>query len=175
MPVQGPYHWLRHHDHRWLERVHGWAHRRFVRRVAWTMSRLGNIDGCMLMWAALAWIAPVAGLRMLLAGSVGVLVYKFLKHRLKRPRPYVRHAHLVARATPPDEFSFPSGHALHASALALIVTFQWPWLWPLALLWLVAMGTSRVMLSMHYPSDVLVGTGLGLLLGTLALGLKWPI
>ena len=78
---------------------------------------------------------------------------------------------MVARVPALDEFSFPSGHTLHAVSFSLIAIAYYSWmLWPL-LLFTVLVAMSRVILGLHYPSDVLVATGLGVLLAEVSLWL----
>ena len=66
--------------------------------------------------------------------------------------------------TPPlDEFSFPSGHTLHAVAFWVMLSAYYPGLsWPLGIFALLV-ALSRVILGMHYPSDVAVGASIGAL------------
>jgi membrane-associated phospholipid phosphatase len=59
--------------------------------------------------------------------------------------------------------SFPSGHALTIFSVAVILSGALPWF---ALLWFALaayLALTRVLLNSHFPSDVLVGAGLGLL------------
>jgi undecaprenyl-diphosphatase len=68
---------------------------------------------------------------------------------------------LATSVAPIDEFSFPSGHTLHAVGFALVVTHHYPdagaVLWPFC----ASVAMSRVVLGLHYPSDVLAAIGLG--------------
>jgi membrane-associated phospholipid phosphatase len=93
-------------------------------------SRLGDgvlwyalMAGLLLSQGAPAW--PVV-LRMAAAGVVGAYLYKVLKRRTSRPRPYRVVPAVVAAALPLDEFSFPSGHTLHATSFTLIATASYP-------------------------------------------------
>lgn len=106
---------------------------------------------------ALAWRGTAVGL-------VSVAIYKLLKGRFNRPRPYERHD-LEPLQPPPDRFSFPSGHAMNNLAIALYVGHFLPQVLPILLPLAVMVGFSRVYLRVHYPSDVLVGAGLGLAIG----------
>jgi len=59
--------------------------------------------------------------------------------------------------------SFPSGHATTAIALAFVIGFLWPRLFPLFLAVGTVVSLSRVPVGMHYPSDVFGGLVVGML------------
>jgi membrane-associated phospholipid phosphatase len=59
--------------------------------------------------------------------------------------------------------SFPSGHTTTAIALAFVVGFLWPRLFPLFFAIGVVVGISRVPVGMHYPTDVFGGLIVGML------------
>lgn len=103
-------------------------------------------------------------IHMLVAGGVGTLIYKLIKGHTLRARPYQVIQAISLGATPLDKFSFPSGHTLHAVVFALVAVSYYP-----ALAWIAApftllIATSRVVLGLHYPSDVLAGALIGLLI-----------
>lgn len=60
---------------------------------------------------------------LLLGGSVGTAIYKFLKHKTTRPRPYQVHQVIVLGERPLDHFSFPSGHTLHAVMVTIVLGY----------------------------------------------------
>ena len=140
--------------------------RPLVRRGFAAVSRLG--DGA--FWYALMALLPFVGgmagvhasLHLAFVGLVALGLYRSLKQSTRRPRPFARHRAITAHIAPLDEFSFPSGHTLHAISFTLVATHYFPvlgWvLWPFAVL--VAM--SRVVLGLHYPSDVLAATLIGI-------------
>lgn len=65
-----------------------------------------------------------------------------------------------------DPHSFPSGHAVRAVMLAVIMLGLGPvWLGLLLLIWAPLVGLARVAMGVHYLSDVLAGMILGLLIG----------
>jgi undecaprenyl-diphosphatase len=91
-------------------------------------------------------------------------VYKWLKHRTSRPRPFQVRQDVLLSGTPLDYFSFPSGHTLHAVAFGMVAVQHYPQLFPIIYPFVVLVGMSRVVLGLHYPSDVLAGAGIGYVL-----------
>lgn len=158
-------------DARCVQRLHRCAGRPgvvFALRVA---SRLG--DG-VFWYCLIAAVAIVFGergracaLHMVLAGAIGVLLVHWLKHRTARSRPYQRlhGVRLYTRAL--DRFSFPSGHTVHAVAFTAVLAHYYPGIALALLPFIVVLGFSRVILGLHYPSDVLAGIAIGFLLAML--------
>jgi undecaprenyl-diphosphatase len=143
-----------------------------VRRVFQLASRLGDGIVWYVMLVALPLVYGTAALRPVLAmaatGAAGALVYKWLKARLVRERPFIRYAGIKLAMAPLDRYSFPSGHTLHAVSFAWQACAHYPELvWVLAPL-AVLIAVSRVVLGLHYPTDVLAGAALGL--GLAAIG-----
>jgi lipid A 4'-phosphatase len=73
-------------------------------------------------------------------------------------------------ATRPDHWSFPSGHAATVSSLALSLTLIWPRGWPAWWLGALLVLASRIVLNAHYPSDLLGGFYIALLVWWAARG-----
>lgn len=69
------------------------------------------------------------------------------------------------------EFSFPSGHTLHAVPFTLMALGHCPMLAWLLIPFTVGVGASRVVLGLHYPSDVLAATGIGVAIASVSLWL----
>lgn len=139
------------------------------------ISRLG--DGvfwytmmmAILLMQGKAGILPV--LHMLLVGLVATMLYKWLKGKTLRPRPYEVHQDIWLTGRPLDRFSFPSGHTLHAVAFSVIAVFYYPVLFVVVVPFAFMVALSRVVLGLHYPSDVLVGALIGLVLSLLSINL----
>jgi undecaprenyl-diphosphatase len=66
------------------------------------------------------------------------------------------------------KFSFPSGHSTTAFAVALSLGSFYPEILPVLLLLAANVAISRVIVGMHFLSDVIVGSGTGALLGYIA-------
>ncbi len=107
---------------------------------------------------ALAWRGTAVGL-------TSVCLYKVLKNHFNRPRPFHRND-LQPLLSPPDKFSFPSGHTMNNLAITLYVCHFLPQILPILLPLAVIISFSRVYLRVHYPTDVLIGAAIGMLLGT---------
>ena len=105
--------------------------------------------------------AALAVVHMTCAGLASTFLYRLLKKGTLRPRPYEVHAHIAAGAVPLDRFSFPSGHTLHAVAFSIVATSYFPVLGPALAGATLLIAASRVVLGLHYPSDVLAGAALG--------------
>src|SRR5215813_5410554 len=113
--------------------------------------------------------APGAVARMVATGLVCTLIYKWLKSKTSRPRPFAVERAVRAGADPLDPFSFPSGHTLHAVAFSIVAIAFYPALAWLLIPFTLLVATSRVVLGLHYPSDVLAGGALGALIASVFL------
>ncbi|HSD68858.1 MAG TPA: phosphatase PAP2 family protein [Woeseiaceae bacterium] len=109
--------------------------------------------------SVLPWIVQMAA-----TGAVGILIYKTLKRYLVRERPYVSHGAIRLGAAPLDRYSFPSGHTLHAVNFTILFGQVEPLLLLVALPFALLVAMSRVILGLHYPTDVLVGAAIGVTL-----------
>jgi undecaprenyl-diphosphatase len=162
-------------DARWCLACNRWARRHVIRAYFAAVSRLG--DG--VFWYALmatlvlidGWQGLLASTHMAATGAVALLLYRRLKRWTRRKRPYANDLRIRALARPLDEFSFPSGHTLHAVAFTVVALHAYPLLAPLLLPFTASVALSRVVLGLHYPSDVAAATAIGGLLGAGSLAL----
>ena len=115
--------------------------------------------------------AVPAVLHMIATGLVCTALYKCVKRATVRPRPFEAHPGMVFVDAPLDHYSFPSGHTLHAVAFTLVAVAYYPWLAWLTVPFTALVAASRVVLGLHYPSDVLAGALLGSLVAAASLSL----
>ncbi|WP_026279808.1 phosphatase PAP2 family protein [Thioalkalivibrio sp. ALJ16] len=156
------------------QRFNHYNRRRFVSRFFGAVSRLG--DG--VLWYLLMLALPLihgpqaawVSLQMAVVGLMALPVYKWLKRRTSRRRPCHRDRPFTRTVDPLDEFSFPSGHTMHAVGFSVVLVAWLPvWAW-LVLPFAVLVAASRLVLALHYPSDVAMGALIG---ATMAGSVLW--
>jgi undecaprenyl-diphosphatase len=160
-------------DDRLSDRVLEWRPPRWVRVWMLGASRLG--DGW--LWVVTAVLLAASGPRgreVLAAGVVSAVIANALlpcvKARVRRPRPCDRARHRSFDIGPlawfpSDRFSFPSGHALNSFAIGSVIALAFPAVALPVLAVAASVAASRVVLGLHWLSDVLVGSLVGALIG----------
>ena len=163
-------------EHGWCLRANALCARRLPFRYFATVSRLGDGMFWYALMGLLVALEGVDGLRASLhlaaTGCAALLLYRRLKRWTRRPRPFASDLRIRAWVAPLDEFSFPSGHTLHAVAFTIVALAHYPALAWLLLPFTASVALSRIVLGLHYPSDVLAATGIGTLL---AAGSLWML
>jgi undecaprenyl-diphosphatase len=100
-----------------------------------------------------------------LSAAAGIALFRALKRTSRRKRPCEIEPHCWASILPPDKYSFPSGHAITAFAVAVSVGFFYPYLEISLLGAAFLIAASRIILGMHFLSDVIAGSAIGIGLG----------
>ena len=164
---------IQNRDHRVMRRVNRWKAPRWIRYWMIAATRVG--DG---------WLWYSLGIMLLLFGGpqrfaavgaagsaaiAGIFVFKALKKISRRERPCQLEPHCWSHVLPPDQFSFPSGHTMTAFSIALVISFYYPGFEGTLYFLAASIAVSRVILGMHFLSDVLAGAVLGSGLGLAAI------
>jgi undecaprenyl-diphosphatase len=160
---------IQSNDHRLMRQVHRWRPPRWLRVLTILITRLG--DGW--LWYLLGIILLVFGgsHRYLAIGAggsaalTGILVFSVLKKVSQRKRPCEIEPHCWAEIQPPDKFSFPSGHSITSFGIAVAVGLFYPDLQAPLLVVAALIASSRIILGMHFLSDVIAGSAIGAALG----------
>lgn len=156
-------------DHDLMRRVNRWRPPRWFQRWMLLATRAG--DGW--LWyglgiSVLAFGGPQRYAAVCAAGGAiltGILLFSVLKQVSKRRRPCAIERHCWSNLLPPDQFSFPSGHSITAFACVVPMSLFYPDLGPPLYFAAASIAASRILLGMHFLSDVLVGCLIGAGLG----------
>ena len=165
----GIFRFIRKRDHALMHRIHHWQAPDWVRLLMVVASHGG--DGW--IWYGLGFLILLFGdhyrFVAVFAGSastaVGLGIYSVVKKATRRLRPCLVEPHDWARILPPDQYSFPSGHTIAAFSIATGVGLFYPMLMLPLLGVAFVVAISRILLGMHFLSDVVVGVLLGTSLG----------
>jgi undecaprenyl-diphosphatase len=156
-------------DRRIMLRVNRWRAPTWVQRWMVFASRGG--DGW--LWSAVGLVLLLFGgprrSEALRAGFVATAVsqaaFFVMKRCFGRERPCATEPHCWATLLPPDRFSFPSGHTMTAFAITFALGSYYPNLLAGLIFCAISVAASRVMLGLHYLSDVVAGMVVGSAIG----------
>jgi undecaprenyl-diphosphatase len=161
--------YIERRDHRLMRRMNRWRAPRWVRFWMIAATRMGDgwlwyeLGAILLIFGGAQRFAAVSAAGA--AGLAGVGVFKLLKLLSQRSRPCQLEPHCWSKVLPPDMFSFPSGHTMSAFSMSLVVSYFYPSLEAPLLFLALIIAVSRIVLGMHFLSDVLAGAVLGVALG----------
>ncbi|MGA8027925.1 MAG: phosphatase PAP2 family protein [Bryobacteraceae bacterium] len=162
-------------DHKLMRKINKWRAPKWIQLLAIGATRAGDgwlwclVGLLILIFGGESRLAAVAA-----AGSaavVGIGIFILVKKISGRKRPCEIEPNCWARLLPPDRFSFPSGHTITAFGVAIALGSFYPVLLPGLLFCAACIAVSRILLGMHFLSDVLAGAmlGVGLALGSRAI------
>ena len=156
-------------DYFLMLRLNRWRPPRWIRVWMLVASRAG--DGWLWWCCGLAVLVSRDSARhqaiaaAALAVVAGIITFKVLKRSVGRRRPCALEPHCWANLLPPDQFSFPSGHSITAFAVAVSLGTFYPAALPVLMFCAVSVAISRLLLGMHFLTDVVAGAALGTTLG----------
>lgn len=137
-----------------------------VASVSRWVSRTGDGHLYLLLGIAVFWLDGSVGklffAAALLAFAIELPIYWLAKNSFKRRRPEEFSHLLQAFITPSDRYSLPSGHTAAAFLMATIIGQFYPEWHDAALMWAVLIGASRILLGVHFLTDVVIGAVLGM-------------
>ena len=133
-----------------------------VAQISRAVSHTGDGHLYVVFAVLIGWLDPDNGTAVLTTGlwafALELPVYLLLKNSVRRARPSA----LPSFIQPSDQYSLPSGHTAAAFVMASLLTAFYPdtawFIWP----WAIAIGFSRVLLGVHYITDIVAGAALGL-------------
>ena len=117
---------------------------------------------CLKKYRAMGISLGIALILCLLIGNLG------LKPLIARIRPYDVIPDIVLLIPPPKDYSFPSGHTMASFASATVIFWYHKRFGICALILGSAIAFSRLYLYVHYPTDILGGVVIGIIIGVAA-------
>lgn len=138
------------------------------RALAIIISKLGNgwiylILGAIVFQVMGREALPVIALAGVNAALLHCL-FPIIKRRIGRPRPFHVDPQLPSLLKILDEHSFPSGHTMTLSGVLVPIVIAWPSITASAATLVLSMAWSRIATAHHYPSDVVAGAALGVVM-----------
>ena len=141
-------------------------HQQQLSRVARSVSKTGDgyaqlgLPLCLYVMGASQGLSYFSA--VMISFAAWLPIYWVLKNTCRRKRPPAAIPAFSAAIIASDEFSFPSGHTAAAFLLATMTVLFFGVIGTPLFLWAVAVGASRVILGVHFPTDSLAGASLGI-------------
>ena len=138
---------------------------------------MGNTEFYLLLLPAIYWcIDRHLGIRVGVVLMLNSALFDLLKMTFHDPRPYWYDLRVRLIGSGESSFGLPSGHAQNAIVFwGLIAAYiqKW-WFWLIAIFIAATVGLSRAFLGVHFPTDILGGWALGIIVLILILWLEAP-
>lgn len=127
--------------------------------IIWIVIALGMM--CSRKTRKCGLLVLVCMLICLLAGNIG------LKNIVARQRPCWIDPSIQLLIPVPRDYSFPSGHTMHSFTAAVMIFFHFKKVGIAALILAAVIAFSRMYLFVHFPTDILGGLVIGVLVAVL--------
>lgn len=141
--------------------------------VSKAVSRTGDGHLYLIIGVAALLADKVDGYNFLIAGLLGYAIelpiYWCCKNSFRRRRPIELSTKMTSYITPSDKYSLPSGHTAGAFLMATLLGHFYPMLYVAALIWAACVGLSRLLLGVHFFTDIIFGALLGIGCATLVI------
>ncbi|MDD2343242.1 MAG: phosphatase PAP2 family protein [Tolumonas sp.] len=145
------------------------SYNQYQARISRLISRTGDGPLYLLIAVILMWNDGARGHDffhcIFKAFIIELPIYWLIKNSFKRERP----RNLPVFITPSDRYSLPSGHTAAAFLMAEVTSVFYPMMLWCVFIWAGFIGASRLLLGVHYLSDLVAGACLGLLTAWLVL------
>lgn len=97
----------------------------------------------------------------LMAFAIELPIYWGVKNLFKRRRPHDCSDLVTSFITPSDRYSLPSGHTAAAFLMATLISYWYVDLTIFAFAWASLIASARILLGVHFLTDVILGAALG--------------
>jgi membrane-associated phospholipid phosphatase len=131
---------------------------------------LGEPEFFLIFFPLIVWtINKSIGLRLTYLGLISLMVMTWVKSAIGHPRPYEWPTTETSPALKLNQKAYgpgmPSGHTQLSLTIwfYLAYHFKRPWLWVVAAILFILVSFSRIYLGVHFPTDLLGGILLGLI------------
>jgi undecaprenyl-diphosphatase len=136
-----------------------------IKKLFVVISAFGNGGAWYILMLLLPLVYGESGIAtawsMAKVATVNLVLYKIIKELTGRPRPCAVSTNITLVTAPLDQYSFPSGHTMHAVAFSMVAIAHHAELAWVLIPFSSLIALSRIILGLHYPTDVIAGGVIG--------------